>query len=117
MLHEQTPFSVLFCFSASCSFVLTVHYLSQARELKARAWMDLRGFLNRTPGPNGAGGGLHLSFCVCSRDLQELNPPEREKAVLQYASWGPQGNQMVSQPLIHLSDRYVFFVICFNYTY
>uniref|UniRef100_A0A3Q1KGA8 Dipeptidyl-peptidase 6b n=1 Tax=Anabas testudineus TaxID=64144 RepID=A0A3Q1KGA8_ANATE len=33
-------------------------------------------------------------FCVCSRDLVEINPPEREKAVLQYASWGPQGNQL-----------------------
>uniref|UniRef100_A0A8C3G7P7 Uncharacterized protein n=1 Tax=Cyclopterus lumpus TaxID=8103 RepID=A0A8C3G7P7_CYCLU len=33
-------------------------------------------------------------ICVCSRDLLELNPPEREKAVLQYASWGPQGSQL-----------------------
>lgn len=42
--------------------------------------------------------GLWLSFCVCSRDQLELNPPEREKAApLQYASWGPQGNQLVSQ--------------------
>uniref|UniRef100_A0A8C3ADI1 Uncharacterized protein n=1 Tax=Cyclopterus lumpus TaxID=8103 RepID=A0A8C3ADI1_CYCLU len=38
--------------------------------------------------------GLCLSICVCSRDLLELNPPEREKAVLQYASWGPQGSQL-----------------------
>ncbi|XP_036961369.1 inactive dipeptidyl peptidase 10 isoform X1 [Acanthopagrus latus] len=38
--------------------------------------------------------GLRLGFCVCSRDLQELNPPEKEKAALQYASWGPQGNQL-----------------------
>ncbi|XP_056280030.1 inactive dipeptidyl peptidase 10 isoform X1 [Pseudoliparis swirei] len=29
-----------------------------------------------------------------NRDLLELNPPEREKAVLQYASWGPQGSQL-----------------------
>ncbi|XP_045912489.1 inactive dipeptidyl peptidase 10 isoform X3 [Micropterus dolomieu] len=28
------------------------------------------------------------------RDLLELNTPERAKAVLQYASWGPQGNQL-----------------------
>uniref|UniRef100_A0A3P8UB18 Inactive dipeptidyl peptidase 10-like n=1 Tax=Amphiprion percula TaxID=161767 RepID=A0A3P8UB18_AMPPE len=29
-----------------------------------------------------------------ANDLQELNPPEKEKAVIQYASWGPQGNQL-----------------------
>uniref|UniRef100_A0A3B3DWN8 Inactive dipeptidyl peptidase 10-like n=1 Tax=Oryzias melastigma TaxID=30732 RepID=A0A3B3DWN8_ORYME len=29
-----------------------------------------------------------------ANDLLELNPPEREKAELQYASWGPQGNQL-----------------------
>ncbi|XP_029689480.1 inactive dipeptidyl peptidase 10 isoform X2 [Takifugu rubripes] len=28
------------------------------------------------------------------QDQLELNPPEREKAALQYASWGPQGNQL-----------------------
>uniref|UniRef100_A0A3B3UTJ1 Inactive dipeptidyl peptidase 10-like n=1 Tax=Poecilia latipinna TaxID=48699 RepID=A0A3B3UTJ1_9TELE len=31
---------------------------------------------------------------VCSRDLLELSPPERETTELQYASWGPQGNQL-----------------------
>ncbi|XP_073326603.1 inactive dipeptidyl peptidase 10 [Pagrus major] len=33
-------------------------------------------------------------YTVANGDLQELNPPEKEKAVLQYASWGPQGNQL-----------------------
>ncbi|XP_070695526.1 inactive dipeptidyl peptidase 10 [Pempheris klunzingeri] len=33
-------------------------------------------------------------YNVANGDLLELNPPEREKAVLQYASWGPQGNQL-----------------------
>ncbi|KAI9540505.1 hypothetical protein NQZ68_039868 [Dissostichus eleginoides] len=28
------------------------------------------------------------------KDLQDLNPPENEKAALQFASWGPQGNQL-----------------------
>lgn len=28
------------------------------------------------------------------RDLQDLNPPDKEKTALQYASWGPQGNQL-----------------------
>lgn len=60
--------------------------------------------------------GLWLSFCVCSRDQLELNPPEREKAALQYASWGPQGNQLVSQALLHLPDQCVVFVMCINYT-
>uniref|UniRef100_A0A8C4GT28 Inactive dipeptidyl peptidase 10 n=1 Tax=Dicentrarchus labrax TaxID=13489 RepID=A0A8C4GT28_DICLA len=27
-------------------------------------------------------------------DLLELNPPESERAVIHYASWGPQGNQL-----------------------
>uniref|UniRef100_A0A8C9ZZC0 Dipeptidyl-peptidase 10 (Non-functional) n=1 Tax=Sander lucioperca TaxID=283035 RepID=A0A8C9ZZC0_SANLU len=48
--------------------------------------------LNRTLIPERR--GLCLSICVCSRDVLELNPPEREKAVLQYASWGPQGSQL-----------------------
>ena len=56
--------------------------------------------------------GLRLGFCVCSRDLQELNPPEKEKAALQYASWGPQGNQLVRLPLPRLPNRCVVFVIC-----
>ncbi|XP_076596619.1 inactive dipeptidyl peptidase 10 [Chaetodon auriga] len=33
-------------------------------------------------------------YNVANGDLLELNPPEREKAVLQYACWGPQGNQL-----------------------
>ncbi|XP_040909774.1 inactive dipeptidyl peptidase 10 [Toxotes jaculatrix] len=33
-------------------------------------------------------------YSVANGDLQELNPPERENTVLQYASWGPQGNQL-----------------------
>ncbi|XP_047455928.1 inactive dipeptidyl peptidase 10 [Mugil cephalus] len=33
-------------------------------------------------------------YNVANGDLLELNPPEMEKAVLQYASWGPQGNQL-----------------------
>lgn len=57
--------------------------------------------LNRTFFPDGR---LMVEFCVCSRDQLELYPPEREKAKLQYASWGPQGNQLVSQSLPGLSD-------------
>eukprot|EP00064_Thunnus_orientalis_P005747 superscaffoldBa00000576_g5761 len=34
-------------------------------------------------------------YNVANGDLMELNPPDMEKAVLQYASWGPQGNQLV----------------------
>ncbi|XP_023812591.2 inactive dipeptidyl peptidase 10 [Oryzias latipes] len=33
-------------------------------------------------------------YSVANGDLLELDPPEREKAELQYASWGPQGNQL-----------------------
>ncbi|KAG7521025.1 inactive dipeptidyl peptidase 10-like [Solea senegalensis] len=33
-------------------------------------------------------------YNVTNGDLLELNPPQRDKAVLQYASWGPQGNQL-----------------------
>ncbi|XP_032375937.1 inactive dipeptidyl peptidase 10 isoform X2 [Etheostoma spectabile] len=33
-------------------------------------------------------------YDVANGDLLELNPPEREKAVLLYASWGPQGSQL-----------------------
>uniref|UniRef100_A0A3Q3XAT7 Inactive dipeptidyl peptidase 10-like n=1 Tax=Mola mola TaxID=94237 RepID=A0A3Q3XAT7_MOLML len=29
-----------------------------------------------------------------ANDLLEFNPPEKEKAALQYASWGPQGSQL-----------------------
>uniref|UniRef100_A0A3P9DMN5 Uncharacterized protein n=1 Tax=Maylandia zebra TaxID=106582 RepID=A0A3P9DMN5_9CICH len=59
--------------------------------LKGRAWMDL-GWLQR--GECSLMEGLCLSFCVCFRDLLELSPPEGQKAALQYASWGPQGNQL-----------------------
>ncbi|XP_028265552.1 inactive dipeptidyl peptidase 10 [Parambassis ranga] len=33
-------------------------------------------------------------YNVANGDLLELNPPDREKAALQYSSWGPQGNQL-----------------------
>ncbi|CAG03962.1 unnamed protein product, partial [Tetraodon nigroviridis] len=33
-------------------------------------------------------------YSVANGDQLELNPPEKEKAALQYASWGPQGNQL-----------------------
>ncbi|KAM9343897.1 inactive dipeptidyl peptidase 10 [Pholidichthys leucotaenia] len=33
-------------------------------------------------------------YNVANGDLSELTPPERQKAVLQYGSWGPQGNQL-----------------------
>ncbi|XP_041860692.1 inactive dipeptidyl peptidase 10 isoform X1 [Melanotaenia boesemani] len=33
-------------------------------------------------------------YNVANGDLLELNPPEGEKTELQYASWGPQGNQL-----------------------
>lgn len=46
--------------------------------------------------------------------MVDINPPEREKAVLQYASWGPQGNQLVSQALAHLPDECP--AICINCT-
>lgn len=67
--------------------------------LKGRAWMDL-GWLQR--GECSLMEGLCLSFCVCFRDLLELSPPEGQKAALQYASWGPQGNQLVSEGLTHV---------------
>uniref|UniRef100_A0A673CT00 Cytochrome c domain-containing protein n=1 Tax=Sphaeramia orbicularis TaxID=375764 RepID=A0A673CT00_9TELE len=38
-------------------------------------------------------GFMSFKWVCVAQDLQELNPPE-EKAVLQYASWGPQGNQL-----------------------
>ncbi|XP_051281246.1 LOW QUALITY PROTEIN: inactive dipeptidyl peptidase 10 [Dicentrarchus labrax] len=33
-------------------------------------------------------------YTVANGDLLELNPPESERAVIHYASWGPQGNQL-----------------------
>ncbi|XP_037540604.1 inactive dipeptidyl peptidase 10 [Nematolebias whitei] len=33
-------------------------------------------------------------YTVANGDLLELQPPEGEKTELQYASWGPQGNQL-----------------------
>ncbi|TNN57217.1 Inactive dipeptidyl peptidase 10 [Liparis tanakae] len=38
--------------------------------------------------------GLLRNACEAEQDLVELSPPEREQAVLQYASWGPQGSQL-----------------------
>lgn len=61
--------------------------------------------------------GLCLSVCVCSRELLELNPLEREKAALQYASWGPQGSQLVSQTLSHLPDQCVVCLCHLNQLY
>lgn len=87
LLHEPIPFSVFF--SASCS-----QYVSFKQSSRPGDGGTSEGF---EQGPSLM-EGLWLSFCVCSRDQLELNPPEREKAApLQYASWGPQGNQLVSQ--------------------
>lgn len=35
---------------------------------------------------------------IFSREVWELNPPEVEDSVLQYAAWGVQGQQLVSMP-------------------
>uniref|UniRef100_A0AAY5K651 Dipeptidyl-peptidase 10 (inactive) n=1 Tax=Esox lucius TaxID=8010 RepID=A0AAY5K651_ESOLU len=35
-----------------------------------------------------------VSAYVCPRDLLELNPPVGENTVIQYAAWGPHGNQL-----------------------
>uniref|UniRef100_A0A4W5LXI4 Inactive dipeptidyl peptidase 10-like n=1 Tax=Hucho hucho TaxID=62062 RepID=A0A4W5LXI4_9TELE len=35
-----------------------------------------------------------VCVCVCPRVLLELNPPTGEKALIQYAAWGLQGNQL-----------------------
>uniref|UniRef100_A0A8C5GVA1 Inactive dipeptidyl peptidase 10-like n=1 Tax=Gouania willdenowi TaxID=441366 RepID=A0A8C5GVA1_GOUWI len=37
------------------------------------------------------------------RDLSELNPPDSDKATLQFAAWGPQGNQLA---FVYHSDIY-----------
>ncbi|KAM6925539.1 inactive dipeptidyl peptidase 10 [Xenentodon cancila] len=37
---------------------------------------------------------FYAIYSVANGDLLELNPPDREKTELQYASWGPQGNQL-----------------------
>lgn len=45
---------------------------------------------------------VSVSGCACkniylfSREVWELNPPEVEDSVLQYAAWGVQGQQLVS---------------------
>lgn len=115
LLHEPTPpFSVLFIsFSASCSFCphSSVCLSLSLSKFRARAWVDLRGLKKQDARPHRT-AYVWVFFCVCSRDLQELNPPEKEKAALQYASWGPQGNQLVRLPLPHLPNRCVVFVIC-----
>lgn len=69
--------------------------------------------LKRASGGTGvsAGGVLSQVLCVCSRDLLELQPPEGEKTELQYASWGPQGNQLVSKAFTYLPENHVVIVI------
>uniref|UniRef100_A0A3Q3X3D4 Uncharacterized protein n=1 Tax=Mola mola TaxID=94237 RepID=A0A3Q3X3D4_MOLML len=37
----------------------------------------------------------HLFNCSCIREVKELNPPEVSDSVLQFASWGAQGQQLV----------------------
>ena len=66
--------------------------------LMGRAWKDFR---RLQTGQLSLMGGLCLSFYVCSRDLMELRHTEGEKTELQYASWGPQGNQLVSKALAY----------------
>lgn len=96
LLHESAPFSVSF---PSLHLALLSSQCSSS--LEGRAWMDL-GWLQRRE--RSLMEGLCLRFCVCFRDLLELSPPDRQKAALQYASWGPQGNQLVSEGLTYLSS-------------
>ncbi|CAL8367075.1 unnamed protein product [Lota lota] len=42
-------------------------------------------------------------YTVANGDLLELSPPEGEKPELQYAGWGPQGNQLI---YVHGGDIY-----------
>lgn len=38
----------------------------------------------------------YICGCVCIREVRELNPPEVSDSVLQFASWGLRGQQLVS---------------------
>lgn len=38
---------------------------------------------------------LLFEWCLCPREVQELNPPEVSNSVLQYASWGIRDQQLV----------------------
>lgn len=101
ILHScmKQPFILCFVF-LRCILLQCPHstqYLSQGR--------GMDGPQRALTGSAVTNGGAYMFefLCVCSRDLQELNPPQREKTALQYASWGPQGNQLVSQALIHFT--------------
>lgn len=43
-------------------------------------------------------------FVLFSRDPQRLDPPEVSDAKLQYAGWGPKGQQLVSKCVRGLSS-------------
>jgi len=55
-------------------------------------------------------GSIHEVIPVCSsknvlffsREVWELNPPEVEDSVLQYAAWGVQGQQLVSRVMVEV---------------
>ncbi|KAK5619691.1 hypothetical protein CRENBAI_009071 [Crenichthys baileyi] len=38
---------------------------------------------------------LHVWCVCCHREVRELNPPEVSDSVLQFASWGVQGQQLL----------------------
>uniref|UniRef100_A0AAQ4RD44 Inactive dipeptidyl peptidase 10-like n=1 Tax=Gasterosteus aculeatus aculeatus TaxID=481459 RepID=A0AAQ4RD44_GASAC len=42
-------------------------------------------------------------YNVADGNLLELNPPEKEKSVLQHASWGPQGSQLAGSSIPSVS--------------
>uniref|UniRef100_A0A8C1VHQ4 Uncharacterized protein n=1 Tax=Cyprinus carpio TaxID=7962 RepID=A0A8C1VHQ4_CYPCA len=99
-LHDQTPASLYtslsFCInsaSASCCFYEPFQALkndpepdkfvpcsaSNACEVIVQSWPIL----------------VRVFMCTYLREITDLTPSEEDTSVLQYAAWGPQGNQLV----------------------
>ena len=93
LLHEPTPLFLPSLHLAPCP---PPQYSNPPT---AGAWRSMEELTGLWTGPFSLTRGSRLSFYVCSRDLVALRPAQREKAALQFASWGHQGNQLVRQTL------------------
>ncbi|RXM96281.1 Inactive dipeptidyl peptidase 10 [Acipenser ruthenus] len=77
------------------------HVIKRNLTLKASRFQvspDLRFVLlayNVQPMHSQSFSASYAIYSVDTREISELNPPEVKRSVLQFASWGPHGNQLV----------------------
>uniref|UniRef100_H3B4G8 Dipeptidyl peptidase like 10 n=1 Tax=Latimeria chalumnae TaxID=7897 RepID=H3B4G8_LATCH len=48
-------------------------------------------------------------YNIRTREVSDLNPPEVQRTALQYAAWGPQGNQLLACEFLYVFENNIYY--------